>query len=674
MYQNPFCSLSIQDNCICYHTAGTCTSFLLLPPVWELEGRTVHGLKDLTVCSNRPLNDSVCEMELVGSYADLPGVSLRILLRLSARSPVIRFRYILRSDRTVRMTKSTGSDRICYTRLHTPPGTRFCEVRLSDYNRMVHSYCLREYEAFRHEKSAMGPILTGERDGEAFLLAYEHGSQYPDRFLEFRCQDSELALCAVKGNYWAGETVSSDHPYESIWFQFAAVCGDRDALAAHYRSFQLHDAALYPESRKPYIFYNTWAYQERNKHLNKQTYLASMNEARILSEIDVAHRIGIEVFVLDTGWYNRTGDWEPDPGRFPDGLGPVRRKLQSYGMKLGLWFDPRMVAQSCDTLKKHAGCLISHHGQTPMPYAVWETEESLPLCPVSDYRKVFADRLIAIAKEHGVTYFKWDAVSQYECTAATHGHGTDANTEEERADCYAFQIGPSLCDIADRVHRACPDVIIDFDVTEDTRAFGLGFLAHGKYFLINNGPYFENYDLPTPAGQWSNLFVRPGHARAWICRTPLPFDKWIPSVLFLTHYLPDDGPVSQLINLGSLIQGQNGIWGDLLAVSEEGIALTGSVLSAYKEVRDDITQATVRIEGNPGDSLQVYEKLNPDTGKGAVVAFATTPGTYRYRIAGRACGPPYIFGDAAVSEGTVTLHFSQPGAAILFYGAGNKQL
>ena len=57
------------------------------------------------------------------------------------------------------------------------------------------------------------------------------------------------------------------------------------------------------ESRKPYIFYNTWAYQERNKWWNGKTYLDSMNQDRMLAEIDVAHRMGIDVFVLDTGWY-----------------------------------------------------------------------------------------------------------------------------------------------------------------------------------------------------------------------------------------------------------------------------------------------------------------------------------------------------------------------------------
>ena len=69
------------------------------------------------------------------------------------------------------------------------------------------------------------------------------------------------------------------------------------------------------ESRKPYIFYNTWNFQERNRWWYGNAYLESMRQDRILAEIDVAHQMGIDVFVLDTGWYEKTGDWQRQPQR-----------------------------------------------------------------------------------------------------------------------------------------------------------------------------------------------------------------------------------------------------------------------------------------------------------------------------------------------------------------------
>ena len=152
------------------------------------------------------------------------------------------------------------------------------------------------------------------------------------------------------------------------------------------------------------------------------------------------------------------------------------------------------------------------------------------------------------------------------------------------------------------------------------KSVGLGFLSSGKYFLINNGPYFFNYDIPFDRenGQW-NIFFYPGPARTWICRTPLTFDKWIPTSLFLTHYLPDDPYENQSIAVGSLILGQNGIWGDLPKISKDGIGFFNKTLGMCKQVRDDMTETAMIRDGEFGGSPEVYEKINPKTGRGAIV-------------------------------------------------------
>jgi alpha-galactosidase len=214
---------------------------------------------------------------------------------------------------------------------------------------------------------------------------------------------------------------------------------------------------------------------------------------------------------------------------------------------------------------------------------------------------------------------------------------------------------------------ACPEAIVDFDITEGRRFVGLGFLSAGKYFLLNNGPYFPNYDLAYDRSTtWSNIFVRPGPARGWICRTPLTFDKWIPSVLFLTHYLPDDPESSQVVNIGSLILGQNGIWGDLLGVSEEGVARLGAWLGLYKQVRDDITRSDLVRVGVPGGSPEIYEKIDAATGRGAVVAFASAAGGYSYVTR-------HVVSAEAVATPGVDLRRDAQGCAVLrftFEGAG----
>jgi alpha-galactosidase len=354
-----------------------------------------------------------------------------------------------------------------------------------------------------------------------------------------------------------------------------------------------------------------------------------MNQQRMLDEIDVAHKMGVDVFVLDTGWYEKTGDWRVSRDRFPNELKDIKAKLDSYGMKLGLWFNPTVAARSSRMAAEHDDCVRTWKGVRRDPSPVWETEESWDMCLVSRYWQAFADELIRLHDEVGVVYFKWDAIGQYGCSDANHDHGKDENSFQERSECYAFEIGGAMAAVVDKLGEACPEAIVDFDITEGGRTVGLSFLSAGKYFLINNGPYYGNYDIPAPPKRNINMFFYPGPARGWICRAPLTYDSWFPSTLFLTHYFPDDPAGNQWITLASLMLGQNGIWGDLLTITDEGVQRFGEVLARYKVVRDDITAASLVKTGQVGGGLEVYEKIS-ENGRGIVSLFSTSRGEYTY--------------------------------------------
>ena len=92
-----------------------------------------------------------------------------------------------------------------------------------------------------------------------------------------------------------------------------------------------------------------------------------------LQEIDAAHRMGIDVFVLDTGWYEKTGDWTVSTARFPDGLKAVKAKLDQYNMKLGLWFGPTSAAVSSRIVQQHPEWRMSLARQIGEPHEIWET-------------------------------------------------------------------------------------------------------------------------------------------------------------------------------------------------------------------------------------------------------------------------------------------------------------
>ena len=621
-----------------YSQTKTGRSYTFQAPEFEIDGALISAVLSQPKLIGKPekLINGVTEYTVEGILTKFPDIKLRISYRVSENNPILKFRYELLSNSMHKLTKTNGHDQINYFKVSFDGFSEVKEIRFSEFNEMVHSFCLSErnleQKYFSDSIRAMGPMMTGSDGSNSFLIAYEHGSQVPDNFLEFALSpDRSITLKAVKGNYFKGYQIDKGNSFQTIWFETGAVSGNEDLLAKNYRDFVLQDMSLNSESRKPYIFYNTWNFQERNRNWYKKPYLADMTLERMLKEIEVAHKMGIEVFVIDAGWFEKTGDWTPSLKRFPDGLKTVKSKLDGYGMKLGLWFDPNAAALSSKILKDNRDCVKTWGGKESNPHKIWETEESHRMCLVSRYRDAFADELIRCAREYGVTYFKWDAIGQYGCNDPRHFHGNENNSPEERAESFAFEVGISMGYVVDKLCAAVPEAIVDFDITEGNRSVGLGFLASGKYFLINNGPYFFNYDIPFDRenGQW-NIFFYPGSARGWICRTPLTFDKWIPTSLFLTHYLPDDPYENQSIAVASLILGQNGIWGDLPALSPEGVDFFGKTLGMYKQVRDDMTETAMIRDGAVGGSPEVYEKINPETGRGAIVIFSSHQGSYTY--------------------------------------------
>ncbi|BDI27962.1 hypothetical protein CCAX7_000130 [Capsulimonas corticalis] len=674
------------------HASGR--DFEFAPPVFEVDGRLVTAMGRLaSVGAPVVLPNGVAEYIWDAPIEGHLGLTLRATFRVAPGSPVVRFRYELRADAPVRLTKETGRDNLTYLAVSFGQMHEITEVRLAEFNEMAHSFCLSEREVlppdFENGQRLIGPILVGSDETSTLLIAYEHGSQVPDAFLSYDlAPDRSAALRAVKGSYCAGRIVDDARPHGTPWLHAAAIDGDADAMAAAYREFILHHMTVNAASRRPDIFYNTWNFQERNKAWYGKAYLDSITQERMLAEIDVAHNMGVDVFVIDTGWYEKTGDWRVNRSRFPDGLRAVKEKLDEYGMTLGLWFNPTVAAVSSQMRRDHDDCLMTIGGKPQDPQPVWESEESQGLCLVSRYWEAFADELIRLHREVGVTYFKWDAIGQYGCDDPGHFHGGPDNTPKERADSYAFQQVDYMSRVVNKLCAACPEAVVDFDITEGGRSVGLSFLAAGKYFLINNGPYNTNYDMPVPADGNVNLFFYPGPARAWICRTPLTYDKWIPSVLFLTHYLPDDiyekygwrgsktvtSDVNQWISLASLVLGHNGIWGDLLSISQAGVARFGEALAVYKQIRDDITAAPLIRTGLPGGSPEIYEKIAPN-GQGVVSIFASTAGVYHYIT--RAIAAPGSWSNDGVAvrmdaEGhaVITATFTEEGAKLVFLREG----
>lgn len=133
--------------------------------------------------------------------------------------------------------------------------------------------------------------------------------------------------------------------------------------------------------------------------------------AKLLPLIDSAADAGMEVFCVDCGWYDDTGDWWPSIGewmpsktRFPNGLEEVTDRIHDRGMIAGLWMEPESVGIDSPIAKKLPDeAFFLHNGQRCVEQERYQLDYRNP--QVIEYVNGRIDYLI----EHfGVGYFKFD--------------------------------------------------------------------------------------------------------------------------------------------------------------------------------------------------------------------------------------------------------------------------
>lgn len=136
-----------------------------------------------------------------------------------------------------------------------------------------------------------------------------------------------------------------------------------------------------------------------------------VSQPKIEKLAQAASRCGIELLVLDDGWFGARnddhtslGDWFVHPAKFPDGLQVVAQAVNDLGLKFGLWFEPEMVSPQSELYRAHPDwCLhVPNRRRT-------QARQQLIL---DLSRPEVCDALIGmvgdILRAHSIEYVKWD--------------------------------------------------------------------------------------------------------------------------------------------------------------------------------------------------------------------------------------------------------------------------
>ena len=243
------------------------------------------------------------------------------------------------------------------------------------------------------------PNMVTEFDGEVWYGQIHYSGNWA---LEFDKQPrGELQI--IGGiNFWDTEwNLKSGSIFRTPIFSFGYSSEGTGKVSRNYSSY-IREKLLPAHARnktRP-VLYNSWYATEFD-----------VNEKQQLALAQVAKKIGVEMFVIDDGWFKGRindkgglGDWTVDTNKFPKGLNPMIKKINEMGMDFGIWVEPEMVNPNSDLYRAHPDWVFHFKNR---PRTTGRNQLMLNLAREDVYEYLY-NSLHSLLKNHNIKYLKWD--------------------------------------------------------------------------------------------------------------------------------------------------------------------------------------------------------------------------------------------------------------------------
>lgn len=199
-----------------------------------------------------------------------------------------------------------------------------------------------------------------------------------------------------------------------------------------------------------------WKTQKRPLILNSwQGCYMNFNTDKLLSIIDEAAKLGIEMFVLDDGWFgtrdNDTtslGDWFVNSNKLD--LHKVIDRLHGYNMKFGLWFEPEMICPKSKLYENHKDYAIASKNRKP---TLMRHQMVLDMCKQEVVDNIF-DQMCKMLDEYQIDYIKWDFNR-----SITEAYSSSLDYKHQGEFFHRFMLG--TYSLFERLYQRYPDVLIE---------------------------------------------------------------------------------------------------------------------------------------------------------------------------------------------------------------------
>ncbi len=163
---------------------------------------------------------------------------------------------------------------------------------------------------------------------------------------------------------------------------------------------------------RSHIVRGAWKDKPRPVLLNSwEACYFNISDKNLLSLAKAGKELGIELFVVDDGWFGERdndrrslGDWEPNPKKLPDGLKGLSEKITALGMDFGIWVEPEMVNVDSKLYKAHPDWAMAIEGRL---HSEGRFQRVLDLAnpAVQDF---LIDKMGEVFSSGSISYVKWD--------------------------------------------------------------------------------------------------------------------------------------------------------------------------------------------------------------------------------------------------------------------------
>lgn len=245
--------------------------------------------------------------------------------------------------------------------------------------------------------------LISKGGGEDFGDAYGFNLVYSSNFaaqVEVDYNNSSRVVMGINPDDFGWHLA----PGEEFYTPEAVLVYSNQGLGGMSRTFH----RLYNNN----LVRGEWKHKKRPLLINnwEGTYF-DFNDDKLVAIAAWAKETGLEMFVMDDGWFGKRdddtsglGDWKVNPNKLKGGVGDLVRRVKALGLKFGIWYEPEMISPDSDLYRAHPDWAI----HVPNRAGSIGRQQYVIDMTRADVRDYLFDVMSEVLANNDIDYVKWD--------------------------------------------------------------------------------------------------------------------------------------------------------------------------------------------------------------------------------------------------------------------------